>query len=511
MGETILEMKGITKRFSKVTANSCVNFNLQKGEVHALLGENGAGKTTLMNILYGIYEQDEGSMLLCGKPYRPTSPKIAISSGVGMVHQHFMLVPPITVLQNIVLGQECNLKRMDLSRERAAIQALCDTYKFNLDLDRKVMDLSVGAQQRVELVKALYRGADILILDEPTAVLTPQEVEELFVILRQFVHQGKSIILISHKLWEVKRISDRITVLRNGSLVNTVNNADVEQEDLAAMMVGKKVSFKYDKTPVSSAQTSLEFKNVCTKGYQLSSALKNLSFSIRKGEILGIAGVDGNGQLELSEVVMGIRPVDSGSVEYLDKSITRLPTRSRIEHGFAHIPEDRMTQGLVMNFSVSENMVLNCYDQEPFTHKGIFSVKAVKKNGEKLIEEYDVRPRDSEALARSFSGGNQQKIVIAREFSKQPKLILAVQPTRGLDIGASQFVHKKLLEGKAQGASVLLISADLDEILSVADRVLVINEGQIMGEFIPGEIDYAQIGLMMGGTKQQEQKVGEGA
>ena len=509
MGQKILEMQGIVKRFGRVVANDGVDFRLERGEIHALLGENGAGKTTLMNILYGIYSQDEGEMRIGGELYKPASPRDAISRGIGMVHQHFMLVPPMTVLQNIVLGQECKLSPMDLSEARREISALCEAYKFRLDLDRRLADLSVGEQQRVELVKALYRGADILILDEPTAVLTPQEVEELFVVLQQFMEQGKSTILISHKLWEVKRICGRVTVLRNGRLVDTVQACDVEREDLASMMVGREVSFEYEKTPVVAGDNILVLKNINMKGTKQATSLKDISFNVRRGEILGIAGVDGNGQRELSELLMGLKAADSGEVHYCGEDYSCIPTRKRIEQGFAHIPEDRMTQGLILDFSVSENLIVSCYDQAPYTKRGIFSAKAVRQMGEQLVEEYDVRPREPEALVRSFSGGNQQKIVVAREFARRPTLILAMQPTRGLDVGAMQFVHHKLFEGRHEGAGILLISADLDEILAVCDRVLVLNDGQIMGEFIPGEIDYARIGMMMGGTKQEVEKEGE--
>lgn len=509
MGEKILEMRNVTKRFGSLVANNKVNFDLEKGEVHALLGENGAGKTTLMNCLYGIYNQEEGEILLHGEPLRLASPKDAISHNIGMVHQHFMLVPPLTVLQNIVLGQECKLTPMKLEKARKDVEELCHNYNFQLDLDSKVADLSVGAQQRVELVKALYRGADILILDEPTAVLTPTEVEGLFDSLDQFIARGKSIIIISHKLWEVKRISNRVTVLRSGVAVSTVFTKDVEEEDLADMMVGRKVSLEYDKTPVQSQEHIFEMKHVSADSGQRASSLKDVSLYIRKGEILGIAGVDGNGQMKLSEAAMGLTQIQSGQVFFDGEEITKLPTRRRIEAGFGHIPEERMTQGLVMNFSASENMIINCYDRPPFTKNHIFSGKAVKENGIKLVEEYDIRPRSPEALARSFSGGNQQKIIIAREFAQNPKLVVAVQPTRGLDIGASRFVHTKLLEGKEMGAGVLLISADLDEVLAVSDRVLVINEGEIMGEFVPGTISYGDIGMMMGGTKRETSKEGE--
>ena len=511
MGEKILEMRNVTKRFGSLIANNKVNFDLEKGEVHALLGENGAGKTTLMNCLYGIYSQEEGEILLNGQPLHLSGPRDAIAHNIGMVHQHFMLVPPLTVLQNIVLGQECKITPMKLDQARKDVEELCRKYNFQLELDSKVADLSVGAQQRVELVKALYRGADILILDEPTAVLTPNEVEGLFDSLSQFVAQGKSIIIISHKLWEVKRISNRVTVLRSGAAVATVNTADVEESDLADMMVGRKVTLEYDKTPVKSQELIFEMKNVSVDTGHRASSLKDISMCIHKGEIVGIAGVDGNGQLELSETVMGLRNVQSGQVFFDGEEITHMPTRHRIEKGFAHIPEERMTQGLVMNFSASENMVINCYDRPPFTKNHIFDSKAVKENGKKLVEEYDVRPRKPEALARSFSGGNQQKIIIAREISQNPKLVVAVQPTRGLDIGASQFVHTKLLESKEKGAGVLVISADLDEVLAVSDRVLVINEGEIMGEFVPGTISYGEIGLMMGGTRLETKKEGDPA
>ena len=511
MGEKILEMRNVTKRFGSLIANNKVNFDLEKGEVHALLGENGAGKTTLMNCLYGIYSQEEGEILLNGQPLHLSGPRDAIAHNIGMVHQHFMLVPPLTVLQNIVLGQECKITPMKLDQARKDVEELCRKYNFQLELDSKVADLSVGAQQRVELVKALYRGADILILDEPTAVLTPNEVEGLFDSLSQFVAQGKSIIIISHKLWEVKRISNRVTVLRSGAAVATVNTADVEESDLADMMVGRKVTLEYDKTPVKSQELIFEMKNVSVDTGHRASSLKDISMCIHKGEIVGVAGVDGNGQLELSETVMGLRNVQSGQVFFDGEEITHMPTRHRIEKGFAHIPEERMTQGLVMNFSASENMVINCYDRPPFTKNHIFDSRAVKENGKKLVEEYDVRPRNPEALARSFSGGNQQKIIIAREISQNPKLVVAVQPTRGLDIGASQFVHTKLLESKEKGAGVLVISADLDEVLAVSDRVLVINEGEIMGEFVPGTISYGEIGLMMGGTRLETKKEGDPA
>ena len=511
MQDTVLEMRNITKRFAAVTANSHVDFDLRRGEVHALLGENGAGKTTLMNIVYGMYEQDEGDVLINGARVKIQSPRDVIALGVGMVHQHFMLVEPMTVLQNVILGLGTGLRPIEMAKIRQEVQALCDTYRFNLNVDSRVRDLSVGMQQKVELVKALYRGAEILILDEPTAVLTPQEVDDLFVILNQLVEKGKSIIFISHKLWEVMKMCQRVTVLRGGRLVGTVNTCDTSREALAAMMVGKEVSLAYDKTPASSKENMLEFCRVCARGNQTASSLAELSFFVKKGEILGLAGVDGNGQLEIAEVVMGLRRLTGGQVLFKGTDTGGATTRQRMELGFSFIPEDRMTQGLVLDFTVAENMVLNRYDKEPFTKNHIFQTRAVQRNGAQLAEEYDVRPRGANMPVRALSGGNQQMVIIAREFSKGPALILAMQPTRGLDIGAAQFVHKRLLAEKEKGAAVLLISADLDEVLAVADRVLVIYEGKITGEFVPGALTYAEIGLLMGYSGTEEVKGGKGA
>ena len=448
MEQVILEMHRITKRFGSLIANDGIDFDLRKGEVHALLGENGAGKTTLMNVLFGIYIPEEGEILLNGKPFHLSNPKDAISQGIGMVHQHFMLIPPLTVLQNIVLGQDCSLAKIDMKVPRQRVEELCRQYNFQVDLDAKVRDISVGAQQRVELIKTLYRGADILILDEPTAVLTPTEVEELFEMLRSFVKQGKSIILISHKLWEVKKLADRVTVLRNGRNIGTVNIADVGEKDLASMMVGKEVSLKYEKTPLLYRQNIAEVQNLHVKGHSLASSLRGISFGVRKGEILAIAGVDGNGQSALAESLMGLVPVQQGKVLFDGVDITKMKTRKRIESGIAYVPEDRSTQGLIKEFTVGENLILNCFDRPPYTVNGIFNGNKMRQNGVEKVEEFDVRPRNSEAPVRSFSGGNQQKVVLAREFSYHPKLVIASQPTRGLDIGASEFVHKKLLQAK---------------------------------------------------------------
>jgi ABC-type uncharacterized transport system ATPase subunit len=504
MQVNIVEMKNITKRFSSVIANRNINFSVRPGEVHTLLGENGAGKTTLMNILYGLYEQDEGEIFIRGEKVIIKSPKDAISLGIGMIHQHFMLIPTLTVAENVVLGMEKNPFKLDMKTAQKKIQELIVKYNFKLDLNTMVKDLSVGAQQRVEIIKALYRGADILIMDEPTAVLTPLEVEELFIILKQFIAAGKSIIFISHKLAEVIKISDRITVLRDGEVVDVVETKGITKEELAAMMVGREITMSYLKKPITQEENLLKLENVKSKGELNVSCLAGITFTVRKGEILGVAGVDGNGQKELAEVIMGLRPLEAGHIFYKGKNITFLSTRERIEKGMAHIPADRMQEGLVLDFSVAENLVLDNYDREPITIKGIFYPEQVQRLGAKLVSEFDVRPPTPEAITRNLSGGNQQKVVLARELNREPSFILAMQPTRGLDIGATEFVHQRLLREKEAGAAVLLISADLDEVLMVADRVLVLYEGQIMGEFIPGELANSEIGLLMGGAKQEK-------
>jgi simple sugar transport system ATP-binding protein len=415
-----------------------------------------------------------------------------------MVHQHFMLVEPMTVLQNVILGLDSGLQKLNIAKLRREVQALCDTYRFNLNVDTKIRDLSVGMQQKVELVKALYRGARILILDEPTAVLTPQEVDDLFEILTHLVKEGKSVIFISHKLWEVMKICEQVTVLRQGEVAGVINTRDTTREALAAMMVGREIFFEYKKTPVSGAEKLLECSNVSAAGNQLGSGLKGVSFHINQGEILGLAGVDGNGQTELAEVLMGLSHTGSGKVLFKGRDVTKTGARQRLDMGFAYVPADRMKEGLIPDFAVWENLVLNTYNNEPYCRSHVLRPALIKSRGEKLVEEYDVRPRNAGALVRSLSGGNQQKVVIAREFSKEPAFILAVQPTRGLDVGAAQFVHQRLMAEKEKGAAVFLISSDLDEVLAVADRVLVIYEGKITGEFFPGELSFPEIGMLMG-------------
>lgn len=509
MAESVLlEMQNITKRFPGVIANNNVTFELKKGEVHALLGENGAGKTTLMNVLYGFYQPDSGKILLKGKEIKISSPKEAISYGIGMVHQHFMLVPTLTVVENVILGIESSPIKLDTNNARKKILELCEKYNFKIEVDKKVSELSIGVQQKVELIKALYHGADILIMDEPTAVLTPTDVEELFITLRQLVETGKSVVFISHKLWEIMRISDRVTILKGGEYVSTCNTNETTKEELASKMVGREITTEYDKGSVKEIGFSIKLEKIYAKGDSKASDLKDINIELHKGEILGIAGVDGNGQKELAEAIMGLRPIESGTIHFDgNKDITNWNVKERINAGIGYIPADRLKQGLVLDFTVSENLILNTFDKTPFTVKGIFEPEAVDENGKNMVKEFDIRPQNQSAHARNLSGGNQQKIILARELSKSPKFVLAEQPTRGLDVGASEFVYQRLLQEKNRGGAVLLLSADLDEILLVSDRVLVIYEGQIMGEFIPGEISYTDIGLMMGGTPRERKEI----
>ena len=499
MIEKLLCLEGITKTFGNVIANDKISFELQSNEVHALLGENGAGKTTLMNVLYGLYHPDQGSIILNGIKISIRSPKDAISHGIGMVHQHFMLIPTLTVLENIILGIKHNPLKIDFQSAAKKVRKLCNEFNIQIDLQKKVGDLSIGVQQKVELLKALYREADILILDEPTAVLTPQEVDELFKTLNNLVEMGKSIIYISHKLWEVMRISHQITILRGGKSIKTVKTSQTDQETLAELMVGRKVLLEYEKEKIDLGESILTLDNVSTYSSPKNISLKNINSNILSGEIVGVAGVDGNGQEELAEAIMNIRPLKSGVVRYKGKDITDWGIKDRLNSGFAHIPADRHEHGLILDFTISENTVLNDFNKEPYTKKGVFSPLKVKENGKILVSEYDVRPADSELPARLLSGGNQQKVVLARELSKQPSLIIASQPTRGLDIGATEFVHKRLIEEKKKGAAILVISSDLDELLLISDRILVMFEGKFVGEVCGPEYDFKQIGLLMGG------------
>nr|WP_267962658.1 ABC transporter ATP-binding protein [Thermus hydrothermalis] len=490
-----LVLKDITKRFPLVLANDHISLDLEWGEVLALVGENGAGKSTLMKIVYGLQLPDEGEMWVDGKPYRPRSPLDAIAAGIGMVHQHFMLVEPFTVLENLVLGLEPGSPLyLDLEAARKRAQGLMEELGFQVPLDERIENLPVGLQQRVEILKALYREAKILILDEPTAVLTPQEAEELFRFLRAYVAQGNAAIFISHKLKEVLAVSDRVTVIRDGKVVGTVHTAETSLEALARMMVGREVVLRVQKGPARPGEVVLELDN-----FAAPPRLKGVSFQVRAGEIVGIAGVEGNGQTELVEALTGLRR-HQGVARYLGKPLPSLARAVR-ELGVSHVPEDRHARGLVLDFSVRENAILGDQHRPPFRgFLGFLDGEAVEAHAKALVEGFDVRPRSTELSARRFSGGNQQKIVVGRELLRKPRLLVAAQPTRGVDVGAIEFIHQRLIEARDQGMAVLLVSADLSEVLNLADRILVMYEGRIVGELSPEEATEERLGLLMAGV-----------
>lgn len=500
----ILEMREIIKEFGSLRANDRVNLKVKRGEIHALLGENGAGKTTLMNILYGLYQPTSGEIIFEGRPVKITSPREAIELGIGMVHQHFMLIPALTVAENIILGMKTGPGGLlDLKQAATRIKELSRQYGLDVDPYAKVWQLSVGQQQRVEIVKALYRGATLLILDEPTAVLTPQEVRELFRVLKKFTQEGHTVIFISHKLDEVMSLCDRVTVLRAGRVVGTVETSKTSKEELARMMVGREVLFKVDKKPCCPGEVILELKGVEALNNKGLKALKGISFSLCRGEILGIAGVDGNGQSELVEVITGLREAIAGKVFLKGKDITNLPPRKILEQNVAHIPEDRHLRGLVMEMSIKENFILQTYYQPPFSKGFLLDWKTIKDHACRLIKEYDVRALSEEIPVKNLSGGNQQKVILAREVCRQPELLIAMHPTRGLDVGATEYIHRRLVEERDRGAAVLLISTELDEILSLSDRIAVLYEGEIMGIVPGGEVDIEELGLMMAGSRRK--------
>jgi len=500
----VVELKQITKRFPGVVANDSISLTLRKGEIHALIGENGAGKSTLMNILFGLYQPDEGSIEMDGQPVTIDNPNKAIKLGIGMVHQHFKLVQPFTVTENIILGMEPKKGlNIDYKSASAQVAKLSEQYGLQVDPNSKIHDISVGMQQRVEIMKILFRGADILIFDEPTAVLTPQEIEELMAIMRRLVAEGKSIILITHKLKEIMEISDRVTIIRRGKVIDTVETNQTNPQELAEKMVGRGVSFKVDKQEPQIGQPVLKLSDLKAKDKHGLHVLNGLNLEVRAGEIVGIAGVDGNGQSELIEAITGLRKIESGSIQLSGKEITNLPARKIIESGLSHIPEDRHKHGLVLDFSVSENMVLETYYQAPYSKGGLLNQRAIDEHAKQLVEAFDVRTPSVETKARSLSGGNQQKAIIAREIDKNPDLLIAAQPTRGLDVGAIEFVHKQLIAQRDQGKAVLLISFELDEIMNVSDRIAVIYEGRIVGEVLPQETNDQELGLMMAGSLER--------
>jgi len=511
-----LQATGITKRFPGVLANDHVSFTLQKGEIHALLGENGAGKTTLMNILYGLYQPDEGEISINGAPTRITSPHDAISQGIGMVHQHFMLVPPLTVCENIMLGQETTIHStrllgpiaaLDRHKVAGRIRELSHEYGLMVDPDAVVADLPVGAQQRVEIIKALYRSADILILDEPTAVLTPQEADELFVIMRTLIQQGKSIIFITHKLREVLAVADTISVMRGGQMVGSKTPAEATQETLAEMMVGRKVILSIDKKDATPAGPVLTVDDLHVNDDRGHMVVDGVTLEVLAGEILGIAGVQGNGQTELTEALTGLRRALSGHIHILGTDTTHSNPRQVTEEGTSHIPEDRQKHGLVLSFPIRDNMVLNTYYQKPYANGIELDYAAIEHNATELVKEFDVRTPSILTNAGSLSGGNQQKVIIARELTRTVKLLIASQPTRGLDVGSIEFIHHQIVDARDKGAAVLLISAELDEILSLSDRIAVMYKGRILATVPAKGATREQLGLLMAGIVKENAHV----
>jgi ABC-type uncharacterized transport system ATPase subunit len=494
-----LELRGITKRFPGVVANDRIDFDLRRGEVHALLGENGAGKSTLMNVLYGLYHPDEGEIRIGGEPVKMSSPKDAIAQGIGMVHQHFMLIPVMTVAENIVLGNEPRREGaiLDLKAAGNRVRELSERYGLTVDPRARIQNISVGRQQRVEILKALYRDAEILILDEPTAVLTPQEASELFAVLRSLTDEGLSIIFISHKLNEVLSIADRITVLRRGKRIETLPSKDATEEGLAKLMV-----LRVDKTAPNPGEPLLQIEDLAVADDRGLEAVRGVSLEVRAGEIVGIAGVDGNGQTELIDAITGLRRVVSGRIQVAGRDMTSADTRTVLDEGVGHIPEDRQARGLVLEFSLAENLALEDYRRPPDSRWGwLFPARLIAR-ARRLLREFDVRGGGPNSRAAALSGGNQQKVVIAREVGRDPRVLVAAQPTRGLDVGAIEYVHRRLVEVRDQEKAVLLISLELDEILSLSDRILVMYEGRIVGEFGP-ETPEEELGVAMTGGRRE--------
>jgi simple sugar transport system ATP-binding protein len=497
----LLELTGVTKRFPGVVANDDVSLSVAPGEVVALLGENGAGKTTLMNILYGLYTADEGTITVDGEEVVFNSSADAISAGVGMVHQHFMLVPVFTVTENVVLGQEPTGLGgvIDRDEARKTVMDISERYKLRVDPDALVENISVGVQQRVEIIKVLDREARFVIFDEPTAVLTPQEVEEFFGIVEGLKGAGKGIVFITHKLGEALQVADRIVVMRGGKVVAEVNPGDVSQQDLADLMVGRSVDLKVDKEVPNPGQIVLTVSDLVVLDDRNVKAVDGVSFEVRSGEIVGIAGVQGNGQTELIEGIMGLRGIVSGSVTLGDRDVTEATPRDLHKLGVSHIPEDRQESGLVLNFTVAENMILDAYYEKPFS-KGIkLDWEATNEAAKRLVKQYDVRTPSIEVPVSTLSGGNQQKVIVAREFDRHVELVVASQPTRGIDVGAIEYVHSQIVEKRDAGSAVLVVSSELDEILALADRILVLFHGQVAGEFSP-DADLTDIGLAMLGS-----------
>lgn len=502
--EYVIEMNHITKKFGAFKANDDITLQVKKGEIHALLGENGAGKSTLMSVLFGLYQPEEGQIKMNGQDVKINNPNDANMLGIGMVHQHFKLVHNFTVLESIVLGHE-TVKNGVLKMEdaRKKVMELSEKYKFKIDPDAYISDITVGMQQRVEILKMLYCDNEVLIFDEPTAVLTPQEVNELMKVMLQLVQEGKSIIFITHKLNEIKAVANRCSVLRKGKYIGTIDVAQTSKEEMSEMMVGRKVNFVIDKKEMNPGEPVLEVKNMTIHSKNKKDSVKNVSFSVRKGEILTIAGIDGNGQSELVYGITGLMPIDEGEIFLNQKNITKESIRQKCLDGLAHIPEDRHKDGLVLDYTLQENLVLQTYYTKEFQNRGFLKFDAIRQYAKKLIEQFDIRSAQGEdSVVRGMSGGNQQKAIIARELDRNPEIVIAVQPVRGLDVGAIEYIHKQLIAQRDSGKAVLLVSLELDEVMNVSDRILVMYEGEIVADLNPKNTTVEKLGLYMAGAKR---------
>ena len=502
----VIEMLGIRKEFPGIVANDDIYLRVEEGEIHAILGENGAGKSTLMSILFGLYKADKGVIKVRGKEVSIKSPNDAYALGIGMVHQHFQLVHNFTVAENIILGKEGGFV-YDIRKASRKIKEISERYGLQIEPDMVIEDITVGMQQRVEILKMLYRDADILIFDEPTAVLTPQEIDELIEIMKNLAKEGKSIILITHKLDEIKRTAKRCTVIRRGKFIGEVDVASTSAQEMAAMMVGRPVSFVVEKEKREPGEVMLEVKDLNVKNNKGVLGVKDFSLAIRSGEIVGIAGVDGNGQTELVEAITGLRKIESGSVLFKGEDITSLSIKDRNDRGLGHIPEDRQKRGLVLNAPITTNMVIKDFDRPPFSRKGLLDQEAIREYSASIVKEFDVRSGEGiDSLAGKLSGGNQQKAIIGREVTKDPDVLIAVQPTRGLDVGAIEFIHKALVTQRDKGKAVLLVSFELDEIFNLSDRIAVINAGRLVDIVKTEDTDVHKVGLMMAGIKSEKEE-----
>lgn len=509
--EYVIEMLNIRKQFGDFVANDNITLQLAKGEIHALLGENGAGKSTLMNVLFGLYQPEAGTIKVRGEEVKISDPNKANDLGIGMVHQHFMLVENFTVAENIILGSEpTKFGTINIKAAAKKVQQLSEQYGLNVDANAKIEDISVGMQQRVEILKTLYRGAEILIFDEPTASLTPQEISELIQIMKRLISEGKSIILITHKLKEIMEVSDRVTIIRKGQGIGTITTSETNPDQLAEMMVGRQVVFKTEKTDATPKEPVLQISGLNVKDNRGVDRVKDLSLTVRAGEIVGIAGIDGNGQSELIEAITGLRKASSGKIALKGQDITGLKPRKITEAGIGHIPQDRHKHGLVLDFPIGHNIALQTYYKTPISKGGIIDYRKIDKLAEKIIAEYDVRTPSAQTPARALSGGNQQKAIIGREVDRDPELLIAALPTRGLDVGAIEFIHRRLIEQRDKGKAVLLISFELDEVMNVSDTIAVIHDGHIIDTVKPKETNEQQLGLLMAGqsVNKSADKVG---